>query len=535
VVSATFESLTTLPATFTASGLVPGDPAETRFKGVVLDNGLTPIPGAVVRIDHTTVEDVTDEEGQFMLENVPVGKIHLMIDPSSSPRPETFPPLAFETVTVAGQTNVLGQPILIPALDNEGSKVVGGPEDVVLKMPGVAGLELTVFANSVTCRDGSRQCRVTISQVHLDKVPMPPPSGTIFMPPAWTVQPGGTRFNPPARISIPNDGMPPGRQIDIFQFDHDLNQFINIGKGTTSEDGLVIVSDPGFGITAAGWGGCGQPQPPTTCTSACGPCQKCDTTSGSCVADTGKNGQSCDDGNTCTKSDTCSAGSCSGTDKGPICGPNSAITVTYTAPTTTHAPSMTTPATTNVNTPTFAATGCIDKGSGVWRFRVQSVTSTGRIDIYPTPAANTPNPTAGGNVNAGNYCAIIKDLADYTSTGIKGPNWHVTQATIDHENYHWNTEWKGSFNTAWSAAESAMEGQSVSCSAADDPAAALGKMNASANTEFQKGFANASAAYAKLGDGPGDPPYVAGQAALNAMITQIRNFATAQKFPACPP
>jgi uncharacterized repeat protein (TIGR01451 family) len=250
VVSASFEGLATAAATFTASALVPGDPAQTTFKGVVLDNGLTPIPGATVKIDHSTVQGLTDDQGQFLLENVPVGKIHLLIDPTKSPRPETFPPLAFETVTIAGQVNVLGQPILIPALDTEGSRIVGGPEDVVLKMPGVPGLELKVFANSVTCRDGSHQCRVTISQVHLDKVPMPPPSGTIFMPPAWTVQPAGTRFNPPAQITIPNDGMPPGRQIDIFQFDHDLNQFINIGKGTTREDGLVIVSDPGFGINA---------------------------------------------------------------------------------------------------------------------------------------------------------------------------------------------------------------------------------------------------------------------------------------------
>jgi hypothetical protein len=312
VVTATFEGLTTLPATFTASALVPGDPAQTRFRGVVLDNGLTPIPGAIVKIDHTTVSGTTDAEGQFVLENVPVGKIHLIIDPSKSPRPETFPPLAFETVTIAGQANVLGQPIMIPALDTSGSRIVGGPEDVVLKMPGVPGLELTVFANSVTCRDGSKQCRVTISQVHLDKVPMPPPSGTIFMPPAWTVQPGGTRFHPPARISIPNDGMPPGRQIDIFQFDHDLNQFINIGKGTTTEDGLLIISDPGFGISSAGWGGCGQPQPPTTCAASPGPCEKCDTSTGQIVPDTAKNGSTCDDKNACTKETACKAGKCEG-------------------------------------------------------------------------------------------------------------------------------------------------------------------------------------------------------------------------------
>ncbi|HEX4955081.1 MAG TPA: DNRLRE domain-containing protein [Thermoanaerobaculia bacterium] len=283
VVAANFAGNTGLPATFTVSALLAGDPAATAFTGVVLDNALTPIPGAVVSADAgaVSVSAVTDAEGRFRIVGVPVGAIHLHIDPTGSPRPETYPPLAFETVTVAGQENDLGRPILIPALDTSGSKIVGGPQDVTLTMAGVAGLSLTVFANSVRCPDGSSTCRVTLSQVHQDKVPMPPPSGTLFMPPAWTIQPHGVEFDPPARITLPNNGLPPGRMIDIYQFDHALNRFVNVGKGTVSEDASIIVSDPGFGITRAGWGGGGPPPPPDTCT-----CQ-------------------CDDGNDCTQ-DNCS-------------------------------------------------------------------------------------------------------------------------------------------------------------------------------------------------------------------------------------
>ena len=264
IVSARFPGLAGLSATFVASGLLPGNPADTKFSGVVLDNAQTPIPGAEITINGTALFTTTDEEGQFLLENVPVGAIHLHIDPTNSPRSETFPPLEFETVTVAGQTNILGQPILIPALQTESSKLVGGSQDVVLTMPDVDGLELTVFANSVTCPDGSTQCQVSISQVHMDKVPMVPPGGRIFAP-AWTIQPAGTHFDPPARIQIPNGGLPPGHITDIFQFDHALNQFVTVGKGTVSEDGAVIVSDPGFGILAAGWGGCGRPPQDDTC------------------------------------------------------------------------------------------------------------------------------------------------------------------------------------------------------------------------------------------------------------------------------
>lgn len=275
VVNATFPLITTLPATFTASGIAPGNPANTRFSGVVLDNAHTPIPNATITLRDTTISVRTDAQGQFLLTGVPVGTVHLRVDPSSTTRPEIYPPLEFEHVTIAGVVNNLGQPILIPALDAANSKVVGGNQDVILTMKGVPGLQLKIFANSVTFKDGTRTGRVSIDQVHLDKVPMAPPRGVVFMAPAWTVQAAGTKFNPPAQITIPNSGLAPGRVIELFQFDHDLNQFISIGKATVAADGMTITSDPGFGITAAGWGGGGPPQPPTTCTNSCNDGKDC--------------------------------------------------------------------------------------------------------------------------------------------------------------------------------------------------------------------------------------------------------------------
>ena len=266
IVQVTFPDNPGLPATFISTALVAGLPEDTRFAGVVLDNTNTPIPEATVHIEGSAGDVLTDAEGQFLVAGVPVGAIHLEIDPSTSPRPETFPTLAFEAATVAGRINRLPTgPIRIPPLVSD-AQVVGGDEDVVLQMPGVPGLTLTVFANSATFPDGTKTGLVSINQVHFDKVPMPPPNGTLFMPPAWTVQPPGVFFDPPAPVTIPNDGLPPGRVIDIFQFDHSLNRFVNIGPGTVDEEGLIIVSDPGFGITKAGWGGGGPPPVPPTCT-----------------------------------------------------------------------------------------------------------------------------------------------------------------------------------------------------------------------------------------------------------------------------
>ncbi|HEX9669969.1 MAG TPA: MopE-related protein [Thermoanaerobaculia bacterium] len=262
LVEARFSGLAGLAAVFTASGLAPGRPEDTRFTGVVLDNANLPIPGAAVSIKGTALATTTDEQGFFRLDGVPVGTVVLRVDGNAGPRPETFSVLEFEVTTVAGRENTVGMPILIPALDTTSARRCGGATPCTLMMANVPGLTLTIAPNSVTFRDGSREGEVMLTQVHLDKVPMPPPDGGLLIP-AWTIQPGGTHFDPPAAITIPNTaGLPPGERAEIFQFDHDINDFVTVGTGTVSEDGAVVVSDPGYGITQAGWGGFRPPPPP---------------------------------------------------------------------------------------------------------------------------------------------------------------------------------------------------------------------------------------------------------------------------------
>lgn len=262
VVEATVLGFATLPAVFVATGIAPGTVADTTFAGLVLDAGDNPIPGTTVTISSTGASAATDADGRFVLTNVPPGAIVLQVDPSTSPRPETFPLLEFRALAIAGYENRLPVgPIKLPELEGGGA-VVGG-SDVVVAMPDVAGVELTVFAGSATFADGSTTGVVSIDQVHMDEVPMVPPMGMVFLP-TWTVQPAGVRFDPPARIQVPNtEGNPPGAIVDMYSFDHDLNRFVKIGPGTVTEDGLSVVSAPGFGIDHAGWGGAAA-RPPTS-------------------------------------------------------------------------------------------------------------------------------------------------------------------------------------------------------------------------------------------------------------------------------
>ncbi len=144
---------------------------------------------------------------------------------------------------------------------------------------------MIVKAGSVTFPDGTHTGPLVISPVHNDRLPMVPPGAAgSFAAVGWTIQPTGTRFDPPITVKIPNTlAMKPGETAPIVQWDHDLASFVPMGLGTISEDGTQLVSDPGSGISKAGWGGGGPPptppncgvNPPPTCRAGDGSCTGC--------------------------------------------------------------------------------------------------------------------------------------------------------------------------------------------------------------------------------------------------------------------
>lgn len=307
VVNATFEANSGPPAGFTATGLIPGDPGDTRISGVVLDNSNNPIPNVTMRVEGTTREALTDANGQFVVSNVPVGPVHLIADGTTAGIRGVieYPKLKYELTTIAGANNTVGMPIYLLPLDLANAKWVGGNADVTYTIPDVPGFELTIKANSVTFPDGSKEGYISVTQVHADKVPMVPQIG---QQPRFiiTIQPPGAIFDPPAPITLPNvDGLAPGEKTNMYSFDHDLGIFVSIGTGTVSEDGLVIQSDPGVGVVKAGWHCGGNPAPTGSCNN-CPECMKYG--NNTCVADIGA---TCtDEGNVCTD-DKCQGGVCS--------------------------------------------------------------------------------------------------------------------------------------------------------------------------------------------------------------------------------
>lgn len=242
-----------LVAGFAATAFQPQEAALTKISGVVLDNLDNPLVNATVTVDGTNRQAVTDESGKFMIEQAPVGPVHLLVDGSTVVGDAEYPTLSFNIVTVAGVDNPMASPIYMVKLNTENAVYASEDEDVVLTLENYPGFALEIQKGSATFPDGSKEGFVSVTPVNASKVPMPPPNG---MQPQFivTIQPTGTKFFPAARLSLPNvDAHQPGAQVEMYSYDHDLEEFVSVGLGTVSEDGAIVRSNIGVGVVKAGW------------------------------------------------------------------------------------------------------------------------------------------------------------------------------------------------------------------------------------------------------------------------------------------
>lgn len=266
-----------LPVTFVIEGLERNPALATTFRGQVIDNAGRPIGGAHcdLEVEGTLFETTTDAEGRFLFEGIGAGPGHLHVDGLTADLLDgaaipvgSFPALSYPLVVVPNAENRLPDPVRLPPLDPANARTYDGTADVVLTLPEIEGLSMTVRAGSMRRADGSvpspgDPAVLALNPVHTDDIPMPMPDGAA--PPfAWTLQPAGATFDPPVEMVLPNmAGLPPGSAGYILTFDHATERFEIVGTGQVSDDGQALVSDPGSGLTLAGWGGFCPPYPDT--------------------------------------------------------------------------------------------------------------------------------------------------------------------------------------------------------------------------------------------------------------------------------
>lgn len=256
-----------------------------------------PLANVTITVDgqEQNLRTTTDSQGAFTLSPCPVGRFFVKIDgrtanESQYPNGAYYPFVGKPWEAVAGKTNNLagGSGDIFLPLIAKGTlqpvspltnTVVTFPATVLATNPALAGVSVTIPANSLFGNDGTRGGKVGIAPVSPDRLPAPLPPG-VHPPLVITIQTdGANNLDKPAPVRFPNlpdkvtgKTLPPGAKTALWGFNHKSGRWEIQGPGTISADGKFIDSDPGFGVRQPGWeffdpsnngsGGGGGPQIP---------------------------------------------------------------------------------------------------------------------------------------------------------------------------------------------------------------------------------------------------------------------------------
>ncbi|MGF1580707.1 MAG: Ig-like domain-containing protein [Gemmataceae bacterium] len=282
----------TLPLTFLADTAVTGKVLQSN---AVDENGQPvdmPVEGVTIFLEgRPDVNAVTNVNGEFTLtspEGLPAPDFFVVIDGSTAigvPDGFVYPTLGKPFHSIPGQTVPLRMTdgtefdIYLPLMNTQDIQQLddtnptnvgfgpGGLETLNQLFPNVAPevwerTKVVFEPGSAQDDQGNAATQAAIVPVAPNRIPAPLPE---FLDPGLviSIQAGGdggfndaggaTQFDVPAEVAFPNlEGLAPGEQALVFSFDHDAGEWIVVGTGTVSEDGLMVESDGGV-ILAPGW------------------------------------------------------------------------------------------------------------------------------------------------------------------------------------------------------------------------------------------------------------------------------------------
>ncbi len=268
-IQASFLGLAGQSPTFSLLNLALQPSSPTVITGRAIDaSTLLPISHIYVYlVDNPSIWDWTDEFGAFILTTTPGSHVVSVNGFESGPIGGVqYPVIAIPVNAVQGQINDIAMPALLPQLDPLSYIDVSDTQGGTLTLRADPRWQIYVAPGQARFANGTGTGRLYVASVPPDRIPMPVAGGKTsrFFD---TIQPLNVLFDPPAQVSFPNaDNLPAGTVTDIFTLSYTSGTFVRTGRGQVSEDGQLVRSLPGEGITQGGWHNSPSPRPdPTTC------------------------------------------------------------------------------------------------------------------------------------------------------------------------------------------------------------------------------------------------------------------------------
>ncbi|MDX1994026.1 MAG: RHS repeat-associated core domain-containing protein [bacterium] len=233
---------------------------ETVVTGRILDandaemNITTPLRGALVRHIQTGLFVRTDANGYFRIAGLPPGEGNSFDFDGRNAYPyDTYGAYRSLNTLRTDMVNDITRPIYLMKIDWSSATRVNPNGTTVVYNP-TLNMTVTIPPGTVETEEGTLyEGEITISQVPERFTPGSLPD-TLEPGLVISVQPMGLTFNGFASLTFPNfDGLEAGSQVDLWSMSHATGQFIEVGRGRVSDDGLMITTLPGGGIQESSW------------------------------------------------------------------------------------------------------------------------------------------------------------------------------------------------------------------------------------------------------------------------------------------
>lgn len=255
---------------------------KTSVSGLVQSTGSAstppaPLEGVAVRVLGTNISVRTNQQGAFVIADIPTGINQLEIDGGTTSTTPPYPRIALKTNVQADRDNQFPQPVSLQQITG-GSGTVGlagfsGARMAEIRSQFLAALNLRHLADlknestatgktivisdrglsleipigtNVKFPDGKTGGTVQLTVVERSRLPgLTLPAG-VYPSAIAQITPLGAEFSPGASLIFPNPNqaaLPPGAKVDLYRYDVQRGGFIKRGTATVSANRSQIVSD----------------------------------------------------------------------------------------------------------------------------------------------------------------------------------------------------------------------------------------------------------------------------------------------------
>ena len=241
-------------------------PIRTSISGIVEDTLRQPMRGVPIRLADGSITATTNEEGTFVLADVPPGVQTVEVDGESLTASPPYPSVTLKVSALANRDNQFPKSISIQQATGA-SATIGGSSGGISPPAGgdseqfslaqqvdpppvrieTGGFLFEVPATSrVRFPKGATSGQVFLTPIEGARAPVNLPTG-FFSSSIVQITPFGVTIDPGARLVFPNTGrIPAGTQAFLFRYDPESGRFMrDVTRASVSADGQSIETAPG--------------------------------------------------------------------------------------------------------------------------------------------------------------------------------------------------------------------------------------------------------------------------------------------------